>query len=44
MLSWLGVGFDGPRIALDDLDEGTRTMHSIEGKRSRSSSTLNGFA
>ena len=32
MLSWLGVGFDGPRIALDDLDEGTRTMHSIEGE------------
>lgn len=32
MLSLLGVGFDGPYIAIDDLDAGTRAMRFIEGE------------
>ncbi|WP_139651829.1 DUF2797 domain-containing protein [Raoultibacter phocaeensis] len=32
ILSLLGVGFDGPYLAVDDLDAGKRTMLSPEGK------------
>lgn len=32
MLSLIGVGFEGPYIAVDDIDAGTRAVHFIEGE------------
>lgn len=32
MLSLLGVNFDGPYLAIDDLEAGTRTVFAIEGQ------------